>query len=365
MGTFTSRGNFYKSAADGSENVNVVTDLSNNWDKLDALLGWRPVTSGTMPASAFQGTGVYQTDTGRAYINQGAGGSAATSFKQVPVEGSTYAANITLASSANQFNVGSSPSSASFASQLASSGGNILSGIVSGDSSSRYTVTAAGTMSWGNGTTLDTNLYRISADLLGTDDSVQIGGNLTVSGSATLDDVIIGGNRVTNAATERPQAHTAVTVASSSAEVVLHSVTIPAGDAAVGSTYRLRVFGTAAVTGTPTITFRLRLGGLAGSLLVAFGSITARSGMTDGIWDVEAMVTLTASPGATATFHGFCRGGHNFTGSATTYTQFGPGGSSATRDSTAAQDFVLTAQWNTSSASNTITARGSGSGRVA
>lgn len=364
-GTFTSRGNFYKSAADGSDNVDVVQDLSNNWDKLDALLGWRPVTSGTVPASAFQGAALFQTDTGRAYINQGAGGSAATAYKQVLVEGSDFASNITMSGSAFQIRLGGSDSAAKITVRGITASTDLYSGQVSGDSATRWLIRGDGRFTWGGGvTSVDTNLYRASANVLATDDSFQVGTDLTVAGSTTLDDVVIGGNRITNGATERPQTHTAVTVASTAAETVLHTINIPAGDAAVGSTYRIRVFGTAAVTGTPTLTFRLRLGGVGGSQIVAFPAITARSGMTDGVWDVEAMVTLTVSPGVSATWHGFAKGGHNFLTSAITYTQFGPGGGSVTRDSTSSQDMVLTAQWSASSASNTITARGSGSGRV-
>ena len=61
---------------------------------------------------------------------------------------------------------------------------------VTGDAVSRLRIdtsagTGSGTLTFGNGTLADTNLYRGAADLLATDDSVTVGTRLTV-GSATL-----------------------------------------------------------------------------------------------------------------------------------------------------------------------------------
>lgn len=72
MSTTTARIALYKPAADGSENVNVVTDINNNMDNIDGKIGARPVTSGTMPgAPAYDGELVHQTDTDDLYFGTG------------------------------------------------------------------------------------------------------------------------------------------------------------------------------------------------------------------------------------------------------------------------------------------------------
>lgn len=366
-GTYTSRGNLYKPAADGSDNVNVVTDLNNNMDRLDALLGWRPVTAGTMPASAFQGAAMYQTDTGRLYVNQGAGGSAATSYKQVLVEGASFDANISLSSSAGQVAIGGTTSDAAFAVMRGTTAGYLFSGrSLTASANSMFTATVAGLLEWGPGSGVaDVNLYRSAANILKTDDSFQVGANLTVSGSSTLDDAIVGGNLLVNGATFRPQLHSPVTLANSAAETAMATVTIPASDAVAGATYQLRVSGNAAVAAatTPTFTFRIRLGGVAGTSLVSI-TVTARSGMSDGHWDIEGILSCTTA-GASATWAAMFKITHNFVTSSSTYTTQGPLTTTATRDSTSAQDFVFTGQWSASSPSNTATARVGVNGRMA
>lgn len=362
-GTYTSRGNLYKSAADGNDNVNVVSDLSNNMDRIDALLGWRPVTSGTVPASAFQGAPFYRTDTGKAYINSGVGGSAALTLVQIPVAGAHFDSGMTfngtvVASGANFSSVRTVAASAAYSSRITT------------DTQDRWYAQADGKNWWGAGgvSTPDTNLYRSAADTLKTDDSLEVGVNLTVGGSATLDDVIVGGNMVVGAAIVRPQLHAAATVSNSAAEAVICTVTIPANDVVIGSTYRIRVAGVAAVAAatTPTMTFRARLGGLAGTQVAALPAITARSGMSDGYWDVEIQLTCL-STGVSGTWWGVLKAGHNFITGVTTYTQIGPtaSGAAITRDTTASQDLVLTVQWSAANASNAIISRTGDNGRVA
>lgn len=360
MGTSTSRGNFYKSAADGSENANVVTDLNNNWDRLDAILGWRPVTSGTMPASAFQGAALYQTDTGRVYVNQGAGGSAATAYKQVLVEGARFDSSITA-------NAAISASGGSGFTHEASTAFDVsFQTIVLADSQHRFRLFSSGRMEWGSGAaSRDTNLYRSAADTLRTDDSFSVGGTLTVAGATSLAAASLSGDLVVNGATLRPQLFVAASISNSSAETVLQTVTIPANDATPGAVYRIRVYGAAVATGTPSITFRARLGGVSGTTLVSFTAVTVRSGMPDGYYDMDIILTNTTT-GASGLWSVMAKYTHNFTGSVTTYTTIGPIviGDIA-RDTTASQALVFTAQWSAASASNVANVRGGESGRVA
>lgn len=57
----------------------------------------------------------------------------------------------------------------------------VLAGRISGNSFNTLELTAGGTINFGSGSgAADTNLYRVSANLLGTDDSFYAGGNLGV-----------------------------------------------------------------------------------------------------------------------------------------------------------------------------------------
>jgi hypothetical protein len=360
VGTYTSRGNLYKSAADGSESVNVVADLSNNMDRLDALLGWRPVTSGTVPASAFQGAPFFRTDTGKFYINTGVGGSAALTLVQVLAAGATFDSGVTIA--------GSGFYSGEIRSTQATGAGRAFVARLTADVDDRFRVDQDGPVSWGDGTNpTDVSVFRTGAGALATDGSFQVGSDLIVGGDVSAANVAVDDDLEVNGAVLRPQLHAPTTVANTTAESVLQLVNVPADDAVIGSTYRIRVFGTAAVTGTPTITFRLRLGGVTGTavLPIALG-VTARSGMTDGYWEMDAILTCTSSPGAGATWSGTARFTHNFVSSVTTYTSVGPVVlASASVPSNVSQDYVLTVTWSAASASNTVTARGGESGRVA
>lgn len=356
-GTYTSRGNFYKPAADGSDNVNVVTDLNQNWDRLDALLSWRPVTSSTMPASAYQGAAFYQTDTGKGYLNTSSGASAV--FVQVPVAGADFDSGMT-------FNGSVVASGSFFRSYRALATSGSYASRLTADADDRYLVLADGKTLWGDGAVAgDTNLYRSAADTLTTDDSFTVGGNLTVAGSSTLDDVIVGGNFLVGGARFTPQAHVATTVANTTTETALQTVVVLANSAAVGATYQIRMFGTMAVTGTPSMTFKAKLGGVGGQTIVSMNAITARSGMTDGYWDIELILT-NVTLGSSGTWTGMLKLTHNFITGVGTYTTVGPIViASLTRDTTTDQSLVISAQWSAASSSNTITARGSVSGRMA
>jgi hypothetical protein len=142
MATTTTRLALTKPA--GSENIDV-TILNANADKIDAVAGFTPVTSGTRPAAPFSGQAIRETDTGNTYVHNG-GTPASAGWIQIP----NAASNITLAASA-QLIIGA-----------------------------------------------DTNLYRSAANTLKTDDDLivvgvtnatgglVVTGNASVSGSAAI-----------------------------------------------------------------------------------------------------------------------------------------------------------------------------------
>lgn len=70
MATTTTRLGLYKPA--GTEQSNVVTDINNNYDKIDTAVGATICTSGTRPAtSLFTGRVIHETDTRRNYVYDG------------------------------------------------------------------------------------------------------------------------------------------------------------------------------------------------------------------------------------------------------------------------------------------------------
>lgn len=150
------------------------------------------------------------------------------------------------------------------------------------------------------------------------------------------------------------------TVASSSAEAVIASLTIPAGDAVAGAVYRIRAWGVASVTATPTFIFRSRIGGVTGPEIADSGFRTASSGISNHTWRVELDLACL-SPGSSGSFFGqqtvaeaiSVAAGPPF---APAVLQDGTG--TVTTDSTVAKVLCVTVQWGTASASNTLTCRG-------
>ncbi|MER5715708.1 hypothetical protein [Streptomyces sp. NPDC002132] len=191
----TTRLALYKSKSDGSETVNYSQDIGQNWDKVDAAVGFASCTSTTRPSSPYSGKPIMETDTGyRTYFSNGTA-PASASWVQIPNSSSTFNADLDL-TSGKQLNIGSSGSNAAVAVVMATATDDLVSGRVSGDTQSRYLVEADGATYWGPGNAVsDIKLYRSGAGVLRTDTAFYIGTNLTVAGSAGVTGAAsIGGN---------------------------------------------------------------------------------------------------------------------------------------------------------------------------
>lgn len=137
--------------------------------------------------------------------------------------------------------------------------------------------------------------------------------------------------------------------------VILSGYTFAASQVNVEEALRLVLHGKYSNTGTPTLRFRLRWGGVSGTLLADTGAITTPSGVTNQPFRVQCEI-VARSTGATGSFlavliaHGL--------GSATAVNLGTAGGATApaavTVDTTASKELCLTAEWGTSSASNTL-----------
>lgn len=183
----------------------------------------------------------------------------------------------------------------------------------------------------------------------------------TLSG-INLTSTVTNAKRIGNSA-DAPSAQSVATVASTTAESVLATWTIPANDALAGTAYRFTAQGVASTTGTPTLTIRVRLGGTSGAVIAAFTAVTTGSAISGRGWRVEgSLVSLT--PGSSGTWVGGASLSHHLA-STTGATQSELTDAAVTRDSTADQPLVVTAQWSASSASNTASATAAVMQRIA
>jgi hypothetical protein len=159
----------------------------------------------------------------------------------------------------------------------------------------------------------------------------------------------------------------ATAVANTTTETVAFpNVTIPANLMQDGRCLKIIAIGKHSTTATPTLTFRLRWGGVSGTVLAASAAITCGSGVTNALWWAELMVT-TRTNGSTGTLlvNGLAivfGGTAPTVGSATGAPGIGPmtvagqtAPAAATADLTADAALSFSATWGTASASNTLT----------
>lgn len=156
-------------------------------------------------------------------------------------------------------------------------------------------------------------------------------------------------------------------IANSTTETIIFpNITVPANYLQDGRVLRLTAYGRHSTTTTPTLTFRVRWGGVAGTVLAASGAITTGTTVTAAMWAVHVLLQVRSN-GATGTV--FATGevfvgaaAASTVGSATNASAHGFMGSAGvatpaavTVDLTADAALSLTAQWGTASASNTLT----------
>lgn len=156
-------------------------------------------------------------------------------------------------------------------------------------------------------------------------------------------------------------------IANSTTEtIVFPNITVPANYLADGRLLKLTAGGRLSTTGTPTVRFRLRWGGVSGTVVWDSGTITCGSGVTAALWWNEVLIQTRAN-GSTGTV--FCMGPTTVgaalaptVGSATGAAALGVFGSAGddtpaavTVDLTADTALSLTATWSAASASNTLT----------
>ena len=114
----------------------------------------------------------------------------------------------------------------------ASSTDNAFLTWVTGDSNNRWYVTADGTMRWGPGNaSVDTNLYRGAANILQTDDGLNIAGNVGIGTTSPTNLLSLGGNSTRIFWLER---HTTANTAGNTLTITAGGATVAATDKAGG-----------------------------------------------------------------------------------------------------------------------------------
>lgn len=135
-------------------------------------------------------------------------------------------------------------------------------------------------------------------------------------------------------------------------------ITIPANYLQDGRVLRLTAYGKLSTTLTPTITFAIRIGGEAGTLLAQSEAITNGSGVTNVNWRVEALIQVRAN-GSSGSLLVMGEALVHTSATAVVQNVFGVSGFDApaavTFDLTADATLALTADWSAASASNTLT----------
>lgn len=158
------------------------------------------------------------------------------------------------------------------------------------------------------------------------------------------------------------------TIANSNTETIIFpNVTIPGNYMSDGRGLELIAQGKfSTTTGPPTLRFRLRWGGVGGTVLADSGTITTIASVTNAIWEIRLMIETRANGssgslsamgwvelfGAVAPTVGSATG-------ASARAAMGSAGitapASVTGDLTADTALALTALWSAASASNTLT----------
>lgn len=162
-----------------------------------------------------------------------------------------------------------------------------------------------------------------------------------------------------------PVADTTVSAAVvNTTETVLMTKSLPASFFQVGMTLLLEIFGRHTSSGVAvTARFRVRYGGLTGTVLLDSNVMTPRASMTDAFFYLKALITCRSLGAAGTIFgQGFAQFGRS-DANAIQVTQ-GLEGSGVTLkaknavvaiDTTVASDLVLTVEYSGNTAGNTVT----------
>lgn len=247
----TTRISLYKSKSDGSELVTYTQDIAQNWDKVDAAVGFAVCTSSTRPSSPYSGKGIMQSDTSYSTYFSNGTAPASASWVEIPNSSAAYAGRLIT----NFPGSTSATSLVRLAQTGAAASSRALATRGSGDTADRFFFDFDGKIQWGAGgsSSADTNLYRSAANTLATDDSLVVAGDLSVQGRGQGRGLM---SKITR---------TTATSGFTTTEVTI--MTAPSFTWVNGRAYRMTIFGSFQSNSTAGyIFFRIRKGtGTAGT----------------------------------------------------------------------------------------------------
>lgn len=188
MASTTPRLGLNMPADDGSEPINVATDLNDNLEKIDSVVGFVPSTSSTPPASPFDGMATYETDTGLAKFRKGG------TWTSLLTAGVTFVNDI-ITGLNNKLGLGNSSPVAAIdviVTNLVTT--PLLRFKGNSETTHRMEIDYQG-IRIGNGSVApDTRIYRPGAGQLAIQGSVSMNAGLDVTGTTSVDDLTISNN---------------------------------------------------------------------------------------------------------------------------------------------------------------------------
>lgn len=288
MADSTPRLGFYKPADDGSEPVNVATDINDNLEKLDASIGAVPATSTTPPPGVFDGMIRQNTNDQTLYYYRNN-----SVWTQILAKGAAFAGDL-LITVGSKLGIGTTSPGAAIDAVLASASDILARFKVSGDAQPRVQIESTGIrLGPGGSTATDVRLYRQNANTLNITGNVVAENNLQVNGTPSF----TGGINVTG--TTQLDGDTNLT---GGADIEDH-MTFEGFPMLVGQRGSGNFSVTAATNGTVVIPF----GRTYPSPPAVFVNMTQQPGASNG-WQVRPLVITTTG------FQAF------FSGTSTTFT---------------------------------------------
>jgi hypothetical protein len=183
MSETTPRLGLYKPADDGSEPINVATDINDNLEKIDTLVGFVPATDSTPPSTTYDGMARYNTDSGKAFFLKG------VTWTQLLSAGVEFVGNIILGA-ANRIGIGVSSPAAIVDVEVTSATAVPLAKYKStAEGNPRLQIDSDGIRSGPGTTATDVRIYRSSANQWSFVGAVSLGSTLGVTGATTLADL--------------------------------------------------------------------------------------------------------------------------------------------------------------------------------
>lgn len=181
MSELTPRLSLYKPADDGSEILNVATDLNDNLEKLDASIGAVPATTTTPPAVVFDGMLRQNTnDQSLQYYRNN------STWTQIWAKGAAFAGDALMALG-NKIGIGTLTPGAILDAVTASASDILARFKVTGDTQPRVQIESTGLrLGPGGATATDVRIYRQTAATLNITGNVVAENNLQVNGTPSF-----------------------------------------------------------------------------------------------------------------------------------------------------------------------------------